>query len=152
MLTKSQEFAKRLVRLAIHKAGGGKAASEWTGIDEGELSRFGSEHTDRHAPFFRILEINEASDDAILKSWARARGLELITKEQKRELTDGIAKLAGKMTTEFLGFTAAALNAGSDGICSYHEARTVDAAREATVEAIQTAAETVISMPRVRGA
>lgn len=150
MFSKSQEFAKRLVRLAIHKGGGGRAVSEWTGLDEGDWSRYASEHSERHAPFYRIIELNEASEDAILKSWARARGFEIITKEQKRELTEGIAKLAGKMTHEFLGFTAAALNAGADGVCTYTEARAVDAAKEATVEAIHDAAESVIAMPRVR--
>jgi hypothetical protein len=151
-MTRFQEFAKRLARLAVYKLGGVNAAAEFTGIDEGELSRFQNEHTDRHPPFFRIIELNEACGDAILKSWARSRGFELIGREQKRELTEGIAKLAGKIATESAAFLSTALEAGSDGICSHHEVREIETAKADAIEVIETAAAAVVSMPRQRGA
>src|SRR5216684_3851654 len=62
--------AKRLVKLAIHKAGGQHAMSDSTGIDTSQLSRWGNEDDDeRHIPLYRAMELDEAAGDAIFKGW-----------------------------------------------------------------------------------
>jgi hypothetical protein len=94
-LSDSERYAKSLVRLAIHKTGSLRMASEWTGIQESELSRYGSDDVDRHIPFYRAIELDEAAGDVMLKAWARRRGFDLVSKEQREEL-DAERQQAGR--------------------------------------------------------
>lgn len=58
--------AKRLVKLAVQKAGGQHAVSGLTGVDTSQLSRWGNEDDDeRHITLYRAMEIDEAAGDAI---------------------------------------------------------------------------------------
>ena len=87
--------AKRLVKLAIHKAGSQHAMSDSTGVDTSQLSRWGNEDDAvRHIPLYRAMELDEAAGDAIFKGWARWRGADFVFREHRQEVAENMLKLA----------------------------------------------------------
>src|SRR5207302_1760077 len=115
--------AKRLVKLAIHKAGGQHAMSDCTGIDTSQLSRWGNEDDDeRHVPLYRAMEMDEAAGDAILKGWARRRGA-VITFPDRQELVENFHKAASVAARAQGDFVSTAHEVAADGVCTTHEER-----------------------------
>src|SRR5258708_3737072 len=128
--------AKRLVKLAIHKAGGQHAMSDRTGIDTSQLSRWRNEDDDeRHITLYRAMEIDEAAGDAILKGWARLRGAELVFHDQKEEATANIHKLAAVAAKAHGEFVSTAHEAASDGVCTNLEERELNSKKQSHDEA-----------------
>ena len=128
--------AKRLVKLAIHKAGGQHAVSDATGIDTSQLSRWGNEDDDeRHIPLYRAMEMDEMAGDAILKGWARRRGADLVFHGQKQEKAENIHKLAAVAAKAHGDFVATAHEAASDGVCTNLEERELSTKKQSHDEA-----------------
>src|SRR6266403_2590580 len=116
--------AKRLVKLAIQRAGGQHAMSDSTGIDTSQLSRWGNEDDDeRHIPLYRAMELDEAAGDAILKGWARWRGADLVFREHRQEVAENMHKLAASAAKAHGDFVATAHEAASHGVCTINEER-----------------------------
>jgi len=116
--------AKRLVKLAIHKAGGQHAMSDSTGVDTSQLSRWGNDDDDeRHIPLYRAMELDEAAGDAILKGWARWRGADLVFREHRQEVAENMHKLAASAAKAHGDFVATAHEAASHGVCTINEER-----------------------------
>lgn len=148
-LTRTQEIAKRAVRFAVHKLGGGRSAEQFTGIDDTRLSRFKNDNTDDHIYLFQFLDLDEATAHEALRYLAAEFGLEVITEQQKRELCD-IARLSGRVAQTGADFLATALEAGSDGVCTNNEVHQLDA-KYATASAAQNDLRAaVIQMPRTK--
>ncbi len=128
--------AKRLIKLAIHKAGGQHTMSDRTGIDTSQLSRWGNEDDDeRHVTLYRAMEIDEAAGDAILKGWARLRGAELVFHDQKEDATANIHKLAAVAAKAHGDFVATAHEAAADGVCTNLEERELNSKKQSHDEA-----------------
>jgi hypothetical protein len=110
--------AKRLVKLAIHKAGGQHAMSDSTGVDISQLSRWGNEDDDvGHIPRYRAMELNGAAGDAF-KGWARWRGADLVFREHRQEVAENMLKIAASAAKAHGDFVATAHEAASDGVCT----------------------------------
>lgn len=148
-LSDSERYAKSLVRLAIHKTGSNRMASEWTGIQESELSRYGSEDVDRHIPFYRAIELDEAAGDVMLKALARRRGYDLVSKEQREELTLNVNKLVGKLAHAGADLTSTAIEATEDGRVSHNELKQTEAAAGAVVDTAERVVSAVAQLRAV---
>jgi hypothetical protein len=128
--------AKRLVKLAIQKAGGQHAVSDLTGIDTSQLSRWGNEDDDeRHIPLYRAMELDGAAGDVILKGWARRRGAELVFRDQEQEPAENIHKLAATAAKAHGEFVAMAHEAAADGTVTNLEERQLSAKKQSHDEA-----------------
>ena len=128
--------AKRLVKLAIQRAGGQHAMSDSTGIDTSQLSRWGNEDDDeRHIPLYRAMELDEAAGDAIFKGWARWRGADLVFREHRQEVAENMLKLAASAAKAHGDFVATAHEAASDGVCTNLEERELHAKKTSHDEA-----------------
>ncbi len=114
MFERWKKEAKRLVKLAIQKAGGQHTMSDLTGIDTSQLSRWGNEDDAvRHIPLYRAMELDEAAGDAF-KGWARWRGADLVFREHRQDVAENMLS-AAKAHGDFV---ATALEAASDGVCT----------------------------------
>ena len=123
--------AKRLVKLAIHKAGGQHAMSDSTGVDTSQLSRWGNDDDDeRHIPLYRAMELDEAAGDAIFKGWARWRAADLVFREHRREVAENMLKLAASAAKAHGDFVATAHEAASDGVCRNLEERELNGKKQ----------------------
>jgi len=149
VLTDIQAFTKRLVRLAVHKLGGNHAAADWTGFDGSELSRFASDDVDRHISFWRAIQLDEGAGDVMLKSWARRRGYDLITTEQKAELAQNVTKLVGKLAHAGADLESAALDAAADGKSTPNEIKHAEACAGALIGAAEDTVRAVASLRAV---
>ncbi len=128
--------AKRLVKLAIHKAGGQHAMSDSTGVDTSQLSRWGNDDDDeRHIPLYRAMELDEAAGDAILKGWARWRGADLVFREHRQEVAENMHKLAASAAKAHGDFVATAHEAASHGVCTINEERDLSTKKQSHDEA-----------------
>lgn len=143
----SERYAKSLVRLAIHKAGKARLASEWTGIQESELSRYGSDDVDRHIPFYRAIELDEAAGWVMLKALARRAGFELMSKDQREELSLNVNKLVGRLAHAGADLTSTAIEATEDGRVSHNELKATESAAAAVVD---TAEKVVAAVTQLR--
>lgn len=157
MLTRSQELAKRVVKFAVHKLGGGRSAEQFTGIGDDRLSKYISAGPDsggtiHHIPLYKFLELSEAADHEPLKFLARQYGFDFVTADERREIQDGLVKLAGRAAQAVGDFVATAADAGSDGICSHNEVAPVDIKKAAAINAVENLAGAVVNLPRIRGA
>src|SRR6266481_4137237 len=123
--------AKRLVKLAIQKAGGQHAMSDSNGVDTSQLSRWGNDDDDeRHIPRYRAMELDEAAGDAILKGWARWRGADLVFREHRQEVAENMHKLAASAAKAHGDFVATAHEAASDGVCTNLEERELNGKKQ----------------------
>lgn len=147
VLTEIQAFAKRLVRLAIHKAGGNCAAAEWTGFHGSELSLFASDDSKRQISLWRAMTLDEAAGDVMLKAWARRRGYDLISGEERGELAQNVNKLIGKLAHAGADLQSTALDAVSDGKATNNEVKQTEACAGALIGAAE---ETVQAVARLR--
>ena len=128
--------AKRLVKLAIHKAGSQHAMSDSTGVDTSQLSRWGNEDDAvRHIPLYRAMELDEAAGDAIFKGWARWRGADLVFREHRQEVAENMLKLAASAAKAHGDFVATAHEAASDGVCTNLEERGINGKKQSHDEA-----------------
>lgn len=119
-------YAKQLVRLGVHKAGGGRLAAAYTSIAESELSRYGSEadsEKNRNIPFYMWLALDEAAGDAGLKEEARRRGYALVALDRDNENTECVSKLAGKAAVAQAALVQTVLDAAADGHVDAQERR-----------------------------
>lgn len=151
VLKSSEELAKRLLRLGVHKAGGPKAVQEWTGLDTSEVSRLGNDDVDRHIHFSRIIEINEASGNAIIKAWARQCGLALIDAEQV-EKPATVVKASGEAIEKSAAFVSTVLAAGADHNCTNYEYRDAEAKKNESIAAIENAFDALGGLRVVKSA
>jgi hypothetical protein len=147
VLTDIQLFAKRLVRLAIHKAGGNVAAADWTGFQKSELSLFASDDSTRQISLWRAMVLDESADDAMLKAWARRRGFELVTKDQKDELVLNVNKVLGRLAHCGADMQSTVLDAAADGKASPNEIKNTEAVAGALISAAE---DTVRAVTRLR--
>lgn len=116
--------AKRLTKLAIHKAGGQHAVSDLTGVDTSQLSRWGNEDDDeRHISLHRAMQLDEPAGDTILRGWARRRGAELVFSDQDQAAAENFHKLAAHAAKAHGDFVSMAHEAAADGICTNLEER-----------------------------
>jgi hypothetical protein len=148
-----KNYAKQLVRLAVHKAGSGRLASSFTGIAESELSRYASDVGDgenRHIPLYLWLALDEAGGDSGLKELARRRGYDLISREQKEQLSECVTKLAGKATVAQAELVSIALEAISDGKIDAGELRDVRRAKMSVVDTAEQLFEGVQGLTDMR--
>lgn len=149
VLTEIQAFAKRLVRLAIHKAGGNLAAADFTGFESSELSRFASDDVDRHISLWRAMTLDEASGDVMLKAWARRRGFDLITGEQRAELAQNVTKLVGKLAHASADLQSTALDAIADGKTTNNEIKQTEVCAGALIGAAEDTVQAVAKLRAV---
>ncbi|QOZ25314.1 hypothetical protein [Bradyrhizobium sp. CCBAU 51753] len=147
VLTEIQAFTKRLVRQAINALGGNRAAAEFTGIEGSELSRFASDDVDRHISLWRAMELDAAAGDPILKAWARRRGYEILTADEKTELVDNVNKLVGKLAHATANLQSHALEAASDGKATNNEIKETEVRAGAVID---VAEDTVRAITRLR--
>jgi hypothetical protein len=148
-LTDVQAFAKRLVRLAIHKAGGNVAAAEWTGFSGSELSLFANDRADKHISFWRAMVLDEAADEVMLKSWARRRGFELVTSDQKTELAHNVTKLVGKLAHASADLQSTALDAVADGKSTPNEIKQTETCAVSLIGAAEDTLRAVTNLRAV---
>lgn len=134
--TPSQDLAKQLLRLGINKAGGLRASSEWTGVDVSELSRMQKTNVDRHVHFARIIEIDEASEHAILKAWARRYGLEIVSVDEQAKPVS-VSTAVGNQLEASAAFSRTALDVSADGKATPSEIRELQTTKHAAIATIE---------------
>ncbi|MCC8945971.1 hypothetical protein H8A97_12900 [Bradyrhizobium sp. Arg62] len=147
VLTEIQGFTKRLVRQAINALGGNRAAAEFTGIEGSELSRFASDDVDRHISLWRAMDLDAAAGDVMLKAWARRRGFEILTADEKTELVEGVTKLVGKLAHATADLQSQVLEAATDGVATNNEIKETEARAGALIGAAE---DTVRAVTRLR--
>lgn len=150
VLTPAEAMAKQLLRLGVHKAGGAKAASEWTGLDESEISRLGSDDIDRHVHLSRMIELDEASDHAILKAWARRYGFEVIVNEAAQANRQSVAKAAGDGIEASASYFRKVFEAGEDGVATNNELREVEKRKNKVIAGIEESFDALQSLRVVK--
>jgi hypothetical protein len=149
VLTELQAFTKRLVRLAIHKAGGNRAAAEWTGFQGSELSLFANDDANKHISLWRAMTLDEAAGDVMLKAWARRRGFEVITHEQHLELAQSVSKIVGRLAHAGADLESAALDAVADGKTSNNEIKQTEVCAGALIGAAEDTVQAVAKLRAV---
>lgn len=145
-LTDIELFAKRMVRLAIHKLGGNVAAADWTSFSGSELSQFASDDSNRQISLWRAMALDEGAGDVILKAWARRRGFELITREARKELAQNVTKLVGRLAHCNADLQSTALDAVADGKCTPNEIKQTEACAGALIDAVEHTVRAVASL------
>lgn len=146
-LTPSEKYAKALVRLMVHKAGSNRSAAELTGIQESELSRYGSDDVDRHISFSRAIEMDEVFGDVMLRAWMRRRGYEAVSTEQRAELSLSVDKLIARLHHAAADFTGTVIEVREDGKSTPNEMKK---AESDAAELIVTAENLVKAVGQLR--
>jgi len=123
-LSAQQQNFKAAVRHAVKKAGGPIVAAEQTGVSENEISLWKNDHNLRFIPIDHAFDLDVAAgDDIILKTWARMRGYDLVSREAKLELADNVVKIVGRLAKAGGTLECSALDAVSDNRLTPNEVR-----------------------------
>jgi hypothetical protein len=114
-LSAHQQNFKAAVRHAVKKAGGPIVVAEQIGVSENEISLWRNDHNTRFVPIDHAFDLDVAAgDDIMLKTWARMRGYDLLSREAKIELADNVVKIVGRLAKAGGTLECAALNAFAD--------------------------------------
>jgi hypothetical protein len=125
-LSAQQQNFKAAVRHAVKKAGGPIVASEQLGVSENEISLWKNDHNLRFVPIDHAFDLDiAAGDDIILKTWARMRGYDLVSREAKLELADNVVKIVGRLAKAGGTLECSTLNAISDNRLTPNEVRVI---------------------------
>lgn len=125
-LSAHQQNFKAAVRHAVKKAGGPIVVAEQIGVSENEISLWKNDHNTRFVPIDHAFDLDVAAgDDIMLKTWARMRGYDLVSREAKIELADNVVKIVAKFSKASGELGCAALEAAFDNILTPNEVRVI---------------------------
>lgn len=143
-----EALAKELFRLGVFSAGGPKEVQERIGLDTSEISRLGNDGIDRHVHFFRILEIDDAFGNEVLKKMCRRAGGEFVKDEDKATAKENITHASVAALEAGIEFHASVLEAGTDGQYSNNEKSLLEKKKNALIARVERVFNAVLGFRR----
>jgi hypothetical protein len=117
MLTDAQYALKAATRRAVKMAGGPVAASESLRVDQGRLSKYGSNGDPLYVPIDVAFELDKmAGDNVILRAMSDLFGFDLVARDVDGKAVGDLTTAAGQIARESGELISDVIEASASGV------------------------------------